>query len=362
MPQIELKGVAARYGSTAVIHMLDLSIEKGECLALLGPSGCGKTTTLNLVAGFAVPSAGDVRINGKSVIGVPPHRRDTAMVFQSYALFPHLTVSENIAFGLQMRKVPAASIADRVKRALDLVQLSRLGDRYPKQLSGGQQQRVAIARALAVEPSVLLLDEPLSNLDAQLREEMRVELARIQRRVSVTTVLVTHDQADAIAVADRIAVMKDGRLQQVGAAREIYDHPATQFVAGFVGRANLLPVSAIRSGAGGSEVSLGDGLDVRCGEPGAFQAGASLTLFIRPEHLRLGTPPGPDANKLPARIEQLTYLGGTIDVILSLGSHRLRTTVGSSNGTYAVGDAVQVFCSPRDCLLFSADDAAVGAH
>ena len=237
---VEFRGIRRSFGTTHALDGLDLQLKPGELLALLGPSGCGKTTALRLLAGFDSPTAGQVLIGGKDVTGVPAAKRDTGMVFQAYSLFPTMTAAENVAFGLRMRKVGAAERARRAAELLEVVGLGARGDAYPHQLSGGQQQRVALARALAVQPSVLLLDEPLSNLDANLREEMRYEIRRLHDEFHITTIYVTHDQAEAMVTSDRIAVMNQGRIEQVDAPRALYARPRTRFVAGFIGRTNLL--------------------------------------------------------------------------------------------------------------------------
>jgi putative spermidine/putrescine transport system ATP-binding protein len=236
---LRLAGITKRYGAVTAVDGVDLEVRDGEFLTLLGPSGCGKTTTLGLIAGFFPPSAGEIYLKGRPVAGLPPFKRDIGVVFQDYALFPHMTAGENVAFGLRMRNVERAEMDARVKEALDLVQLRGLGERRPLELSGGQRQRVALARALVIRPAVLLLDEPLSNLDLKLREEMRVEIAGLQRRLGITTVFVTHDQGEALVMSDRIAVMNAGRIEQLGRPAEIYERPATRFVAQFIGRMNF---------------------------------------------------------------------------------------------------------------------------
>jgi ABC-type Fe3+/spermidine/putrescine transport system ATPase subunit len=238
-PALRLTGISKRYGGVTAVDGIDLDVPEGEFVTLLGPSGCGKTTTLGLIAGFFAPSAGEIFLKGRPVAGLPPFKRDIGVVFQDYALFPHMTAGENVAFGLRMRDLENSEIQKRVDQALDLVQLRGLAERRPLQLSGGQRQRVALARALVIRPTVLLLDEPLSNLDLQLREEMRVEIAGLQRRLGITTVFVTHDQGEALVMSDRIAVMNAGRIEQVGRPAEIYERPATRFVAQFIGRMNF---------------------------------------------------------------------------------------------------------------------------
>jgi len=281
MARLELDHLAKRYrgggSGEPAVQELSLDVNDGEFICLLGPSGCGKTTTLRMIGGFLTPDSGDVRIDGASVVKQPPERRPTAMVFQRYALWPHMTVSDNVGFGLQVRRRPRQEVDQRVRQALELVGLHDLGRRYPAQLSGGQQQRVALARALVLEPRILLLDEPLSNLDAQLRIHMRSELTAIQRRVGITTVFVTHDQEEAMSIADRTAVMNAGVLEQVGSPGEIYACPATLFVATFIGTMNLLPgrVEAGRVVAGPFRGTVPDGA--------ALANGQTVVAGVRPE-------------------------------------------------------------------------------
>ncbi len=239
-PALQLAALTKCFGATRAVDAIDLTVAPGEFVTLLGPSGCGKTTTLNMIAGFIVPDAGSIRLQDRPVEALPPFRRNLGLVFQDYALFPHMSVAENVGFGLRMRRIPRDDIARRVKEALDLVQLNGLDDRRPLQLSGGQRQRVALARALVIQPAMLLLDEPLSNLDLKLREEMRLEISALQRRLGIATVFVTHDQGEALTMSDRIAVMRDGRIEQIGTPGDIYERPATRFVAGFIGTANLI--------------------------------------------------------------------------------------------------------------------------
>ena len=240
MSAVTLKDIVKRFGTLTAVHRTTLEIPEGAFLTLLGPSGCGKTTNLRMIAGLLDPTEGEILIGGKRVNDVPIHKRNLGLVFQNYALFPHKTVSENVAFGLKYRDIPKSEIPGKVQAALDLVQLPHMGDRYPKELSGGQQQRIALARAIVIEPDVLLLDEPLSALDANLREDMRVELKRIQERIGVTTVFVTHDQSEALAMSDLIVVMSEGRVEQVGKPEEVYNTPASEFVANFLGASNIL--------------------------------------------------------------------------------------------------------------------------
>jgi spermidine/putrescine ABC transporter ATP-binding subunit len=308
---VELRGCTRDYGAVRAVDALDLAIGEREFLALLGPSGCGKTTTLNLIAGFVEPTAGQVLIDGEDVTGRPPHLRGLGVVFQSYALFPHLSVRENVAFGLRERRVPAPEIERRVGDVLELVRLDRQGRQRPGELSGGMQQRVALARALVYRPRVLLLDEPLAALDRKLREGMRDELRAIQRSVGVTTIFVTHDQAEALGLADRIAVMRQGRIEQLGAPREIYERPATRFVADFIGASTVLRGRAVAA----DQVAVAASTLQVAGAP-AWPVGTEVELAIRPERARLA--PGPGDNVLDACIEGLVYQGAQTEVTARL--------------------------------------------
>ena len=338
MAEVALNGLSKHYGDFYAVREFSLTIADGEFLVLLGPSGCGKTTTLRMIAGFIEPSAGHVRLAGQDVTLLPPWRRNAGMVFQSYALFPHMTVAQNVAFGLEMRKLPRADIDRRVEEALSLVRLGGYGGRLPRQLSGGQQQRVALARALAIRPDVLLLDEPLSNLDAKLRQEVRVEIRELQRQLGLTTVMVTHDQEEALTMADRLVVMNEGSVRQVGSQRDLYERPADRFVAGFVGRSTFL-AGAIE--APGRFLSDG-GLVLACqgGEPGR------AVLALRPERIEIAAVPlaGLD-NSLPGTVEFVSYLGALIDIHVRLSpSDRLVVQIANREGGFTpeVGQPVQV--------------------
>ena len=296
---VEIRSLVKRFGATVALDRVDLEIRPGELFFLLGPSGCGKTTLLRHVAGFYVPDEGKVLIGGEDVTAVPPHRRDTGMVFQSYALWPHMTIAENVAFGLQMRKVPKAEAAERVRAALAAVKMEDKASRKPNQLSGGQQQRVALARALVVQPRCLLLDEPLSNLDAKLRLEMRLEIRRICKEAGLTAVYVTHDQKEALSIADRLAVMQAGRVEQVGSPLEVYRRPKNRFVASFIGETNFLPPDFF-----GAQASF----------PGA------ASLSVRPEAVRLGAPPADvPALRFRGSVHGTVYLGETAEHLLDTG-------------------------------------------
>lgn len=288
MAFVQLEGLGKRYGEIDAVVATNLSVEKGEFVSLLGPSGCGKTTTLQMIAGFVEVTSGRILLDGRDITHAKPASRGLGVVFQSYALFPHMTVKDNIAFGLRMRKVPAAELQQRVARVLKLVRLDQHAERYPRELSGGQRQRVALARALVIEPPVLLLDEPLSNLDANLREEMQFEIRRIQREVGITTLMVTHDQSEALSISDRVVVMQAGRITQIDAPYTLYEHPRTEFISGFVGKANLLPGE--RDSAGVVQV----------------RSGGELTLSLRPEKIDLRER---DHGRLQGKIASRFFLG-----------------------------------------------------
>jgi len=301
---IELRDVSKRYGDHVALHPLDLHIQAGEFFCLLGPSGCGKTTTLNLIGGFVRASTGEILIEGTRANDIPPHKRNVNTVFQNYALFPHLSVRNNVGFGLKMARVPRRDADARVDEALQLVGLEQYAERFPSQLSGGQQQRVAVARALVNRPAVLLLDEPLGALDLKLRKRLQVELAQIHREVGTTFVFVTHDQEEAMAMADRIAVMNEGHVEQVGSARDIYTRPASRFVAGFIGESNFIAV----------ECRDGVALTARGGIPLPAPDGAEngrATLMVRPESVRLA-PAQPEDGGLIGRIVKLSFLGNFV--------------------------------------------------
>jgi putative spermidine/putrescine transport system ATP-binding protein len=338
MADLALNGLSKHYGDFYAVREVSLTIADGEFLVLLGPSGCGKTTTLRMVAGFIEPSAGHVRLAGQDVTLLPPWKRNAGMVFQSYALFPHMTVAQNVAFGLEMRKLSRADIDRRVEETLALVRLGGYGGRLPRQLSGGQQQRVALARALAIRPDVLLLDEPLSNLDAKLRQEVRVEIRELQRKLGLTTVMVTHDQEEALTMADRLVVMNEGSVRQVGSQRDLYERPADRFVAGFVGRSTFLPGTVEAPGRFRSE----GGLILACvgGSPGP------AVLSLRPERVEIGLQPrsGLD-NSLSGTVEFVSYLGALIDIHVRLSpSDRLVVQIANREGGFTpeVGQPVHV--------------------
>ena len=313
--QIILSSITKEFGDTVAVDDVSLQIEGGEFFSLLGPSGCGKTTTLRIIGGFVYPTAGEVFINGELMAETPPYRRPVNTVFQNYALFPHKTVAQNIAFGLQMKKMPKAEISDAIERSLDLIQLPGYGDRKPNELSGGERQRVALARALINEPTILLLDEPLSALDLKLRKQMQLELKALQRKVGITFVYVTHDQGEALALSDRIAVMNEGRILQVGTPSEIYDSPQNRFVADFIGTSNFFDGTLISTDGDFAAVvsNTEPSFKFVCPHSEDASIDTSVTLVIRPERIDISAEPNPDVpNCLRGVIQDESYLGTTV--------------------------------------------------
>jgi spermidine/putrescine transport system ATP-binding protein len=317
---VELHEVCKDIGGQRILDGVSFAVQPGELFALLGPSGCGKTTTLRLIAGFERPTAGEIRIAGRSMDGVPPYQRDVNTVFQNYALFPHLTVFQNIAFGLEMQGLERQQVAARVAEAIELVRLGGLEQRYPHQLSGGQQQRVALARAVVRRPSVLLLDEPLGALDQKLRKAMQLELKNLQRRLGLAFIYVTHDQEEALTLADRLAVMQAGRIRQVGTPRELYESPATAFVADFIGETNLLRGRIVKQTAAGVCVQVATLTLWACATASTpLPLDAEVTVAIRPERMLLRAEPSADSdNNLPAVVEDVIYLGMETRYLLRL--------------------------------------------
>ena len=336
---VVLRGIAKRFGDVVAVADIDLSIAAGEFVALLGPSGCGKTTTLRMIAGLEEPTGGDILVNGRRINDIRVHQRNFGMVFQDHALFPHMTAFDNIAFGLKYRKVPKPDIERKVRQALDIVRLPHVGDRLPRELSGGQQQRVALARAIVIDPDLLLFDEPLSALDANLREEMRIELKRIHRTVGITTVFVTHDQGEALSMADRVVLMRDGRIEQEGAPEQLYRTPSTEFAARFFGHVNEVTATATSP----TELRLDDGTPVRV--PGqAMQAGAPVRLLFRAERARV-TPPGPAdpaTSGVPGTVASTDYMGMMVRYVVDSAGRQLIVTQAVGEKQYRSGDAVCV--------------------
>ncbi|HTU56197.1 MAG TPA: ABC transporter ATP-binding protein [Acetobacteraceae bacterium] len=354
---LTLDALSARFGAQLAVDRISLSVAPGEMIVLLGPSGCGKTTTLRMIAGFVAASGGDVRVNGTSVLALPPYRREMGIVFQSYALFPHLSVARNVAFGLEMRRMRSGEIAARVAEMLRLVKLETFAERLPRQLSGGQQQRVALARALAIHPKVLLLDEPLSNLDASLRLEMAREIRMLQREGGITTLMVTHDQAEAMAMADRLVVMREGRVEQIGRQEDLYQRPATPFVARFIGQSNIL-VGRITNG---QRLAIEGGHDIAfAGRYGADGAG---TLAIRPESIRIGPAGAADA-QTEGTVELCTYLGAVVEHLVRIDSGQDLLVRGPGLGSdaaprAAAGSRVSLHWPAAEERLFDDHDHAL---
>src|SRR5712671_4327098 len=348
MSFLNLTGVQKQFGTTYAVHDFNLSAEKGEFVSFLGPSGCGKTTTLRMIAGFEQPTAGTISIDGNDITNQPPNRRNIGMVFQSYALFPNMTVADNIGFGLRVRKQPKDKIRKRVDELLGLINLPDKGGRYPYQLSGGQQQRVALARALAIEPQVLLLDEPLSALDAKIRAQLRDQIRRIQLEVGITTLFVTHDQEEALAIADRVGVMRDGRLEQLAPPTEVYSRPATSFVAEFVGLSNRLS-GEVRGG----EVTV-RGVTLPLVERDVPDG--QVVALVRPEAVSLASrAPDSDSGPLTGTVIAITFLGATSRVTVDLGDTRVMAQLPTSEATALTAGSRVVLAIRPDPVLVSAD-------
>jgi len=352
---VELENVTKRFGAMVAVDGLNLSVKPGEFLSLLGPSGCGKTTTLRMLAGFEQPDGGIIRISGQPVQGIPPYKRDVNTVFQAYALFPHMTVAENVAYGLRQKGVGKSEIAARVAEALDMVKMSKLAERKPRQMSGGQQQRVAVARALVNRPSVLLLDEPLGALDRKLREEMQIELKLLQSQLGITFIFVTHDQEEAMSMSDRIAIMLEGHVEQLADPETVYERPASAFVAGFIGRNNFWTGTS-----SGNGVHADDGTVFVVARPDEHvPTGAPALAAIRPESLILhSSDPGVSTNVLHGEVAGVSHFGDTLQYVVHTAD---RTIIVLSPRSHAVrlrsGDAVWATWSADDVYMFSADQA-----
>ncbi|MGN6305154.1 MAG: ABC transporter ATP-binding protein [Mesorhizobium sp.] len=349
-PFLSIQHVEKSFGATKVVHDFNLDVEAGEFVSFLGPSGCGKTTVLRMVAGFEEPSAGRILVGGKDITRLRPNQRNIGMVFQAYALFPNLTVAQNIGFGLRVAGASRAEIDKRVAEMLALISLPQMADRYPYQLSGGQQQRIALARALAPKPKLLLLDEPLSALDAKVRVSLREEIRSIQKELGITTIFVTHDQEEALSISDRIAVMYGGKAEQVGAPFEIYNRPATRFVANFVGTLNVLEGTVTDASAGTVRVASQD--VALKGKLDGSRTGDTLSLALRPEAIALGARPGHDS-KLAGEIADVHFLGSVIRVRVGVGGKQisLDTFNNSSTPPPVVGDKTEISFSSGDVLV-----------
>lgn len=353
---VQFKGIVKRFGSVVAVEKMDLDISEGSLVTLLGPSGCGKTTLLRMLAGLETPTEGDILIQGKRINDTPVHKRNLGMIFQNYALFPHKTIGDNVGFGLKYRKVDKASIKKKVGRALEMVRLPGVEERYPAQLSGGQQQRIALARAIVIEPDVLLMDEPLSALDENLREEMRRELDNLQKEIGVTTIFVTHDQREALSMSDKIVVMKDGRKQQEGSPGEVYNFPENHFVADFLGHSNFF--DGVVSGQEGDIVSLEltDGNTFRVQHPGEWNHGDPVELVVRAQSFKVASkdapPPESGMNSLDGIIKDRSYMGGEVSYFMELESGIMVHAIGIAKlKPMRKGTSVRVHVAPRHCGL-----------
>ncbi|WP_110751932.1 ABC transporter ATP-binding protein [Phyllobacterium leguminum] len=350
MSFLDISHLQKSFGTNTVVKDFTLGIEKGEFVSFLGPSGCGKTTVLRMVAGFETPTSGTIRIGGKDVINLKPNQRNIGMVFQAYALFPNMTVAQNVAFGLRIAGKPKAEIDATVKEMLSLIHLSNLGDRYPYQLSGGQQQRVALARALATKPQVLLLDEPLSALDAKIRVSLRDEIRSIQQKLGITTIFVTHDQEEALSISDRVVVMHEGRADQVGTPFDIYNRPASRFVASFVGTLNVLEGKVDDAAKGVVDL---DGIRITLAEPiTGHKNGDTLALALRPEAVTIGQQNGHDT-AIEGTIHDVHFLGSVIRTRVSLGKNKVSLDMFNNPASPppARGDKVKIGFAARDLLV-----------
>ncbi len=351
--ELRLDQLSKSFGDVKAVDRMCLEVKEGEFLSLLGPSGCGKTTTLRMIAGLETPDGGRVMLGDDEITYLPPYRRNIGMVFQDYALFPHMTVRDNVAFGLQMRKVSSEEIDGRAAKALDMVHLGGLETRKPGQLSGGQQQRVALARALVIEPELLLLDEPLSNLDAKLRAEMRVELGLIQHEVGITTIFVTHDQEEALTLSDRIVVMREGRIVQMGGPSEIYEAPTDEFVATFLGQENFFRGTVVAVEPNRFQLETADGLLVWASCADEVSEGREALVVIKKERIRIsaGETPGAE-NHFPAKVEFVTYLGPIINYLCFIGTHKVVINIQNEAGVPAFqrGDPVYLEWGSDDCI------------
>ncbi len=348
MSYLELSNINKEFAKAVAVNDFNLSAEQGEFVSFLGPSGCGKTTTLRMIAGFELPTSGKIQIDGKDLTFAPPNKRNVGMVFQSYALFPNMTVAGNIAYGLKVAGKPRTEIKQRVDEMLALIHMEGFSGRYPSQISGGQQQRVALARALAIRPRVLLLDEPLSALDAKIRVELRQEIRRIQQQLGITTIYVTHDQEEALSISDRIVVMSEGRIEQIGSSSEIYNFPKTEFVANFVGQLNLLPVDVVSLTEGLVKVG---GQIVRTSQTLDHMNGHAIRLAVRPEELNPGHREG--ENNLLGRVSTVTYLGPVVRVRLEVDDRLLTIDMFNERRLQVpvVGDSFEFSFHPDACWL-----------
>lgn len=360
---VSFRGVQKSYdGESLIVKNLDLDIKRGEFLTLLGPSGSGKTTCLMMLAGFETPTHGEIRLDGKLLNHVPPHKRNIGMVFQNYALFPHMTVAENLAYPLSIRKLSKPEIEQKVKKALGMVKLDAFGHRYPSQMSGGQQQRVALARALVFEPQLVLMDEPLGALDKQLREHMQLEIKHIHESLGVTVVYVTHDQSEALTMSNRVAVFKDGIIQQIDTANTLYEAPVNSFVANFIGENNTLQGQVEAVEAGSCVVKLTDGSIVRANPICVGKAGQATSMSIRPERIRLNAAAEACENRLSAKLAEFIYFGDHVRLRLEIAGQQgfmVKVPVGELDSRWQVGDSLNVGWMSHDIRAL---DPVTAAH
>jgi putative spermidine/putrescine transport system ATP-binding protein/spermidine/putrescine transport system ATP-binding protein len=358
-----MKGVYKRFGKVVAVQKMDLDFEEGSLVTLLGPSGCGKTTILRMIAGLEAPTEGDIYIKGKRVNDIPIHKRNLGMIFQNYALFPHKTIFDNVAFGLKYRDVAKTEMKAKVKKALEMVRLPGVENRMPSQLSGGQQQRIAMARAIVIEPDVLLMDEPLSALDENLREEMRREIDNLQQMLGVTTIFVTHDQREALSMSDKIVVMNDGLKQQEGSPEDVYNYPRNHFVSDFLGHSNFF-VGVISSlDRETISVKLPDGTEFSVQHPGDWETGAPVELVIRAQKFEITRldeePPEPNMNSFGGTIKDRSYMGGEVSYFVELESGTMVHVIGIAKLTpFRKGEKIQVHVAPRHCGLLQTDKLA----
>lgn len=359
MSKVTLKNITKVYGTNTVVNHINLEVENGSLVSILGPSGCGKTTTLRMIAGFEIPDDGEVLFDDKSVGNIPVNKRNIGMVFQSYALFPHMTVNQNVAYGLEQQKVPKEEIKERVQNALTMVHMEAFGNRKPKQLSGGQQQRVALARALVIKPKVLLLDESLSALDKKLRVEMQTELRRILEETGVTTFFVTHDQEEAMTLSDRIVVMRDGIIEQTGSPREVYEKPVNKFVADFLGKANFFEgtVKKVQSGSVVLEDSDGREFEIPAVSETAGAEGDSVQFAVRPEKISVykGGKPAEDKDNgiiMTGKVDSVVYSGNITSCTVEVGGRFIKAEMGGAASSEAIsrGDEVHVVWKPESTV------------
>ncbi|RUW89652.1 ABC transporter ATP-binding protein [Mesorhizobium sp. M7A.F.Ca.US.010.02.1.1] len=353
-PAVEFRDIDIAYGKFIAVRNFSLAIRKGSFVTLLGPSGCGKTTILRSIAGLVDISSGQILIGGRRVDDIPIYKRNIGLVFQSYALFPHKNVFDNVAFGLKYRNVPKAEITRKVGQALDMVRLPGSEKKLPSQLSGGQQQRIALARAIVFEPEVLLLDEPLSALDANMREEMRVEIKKIQQATGITAIFVTHDQEEALSMSDRIVVMNAGSMEQIGTPQEVYETPATAFVADFLGKANMLAGTVSAADGGKATVTLTAGQSVEVVSPKPLSQGAAVTVVVRPQKLSVGSAAA--GNRLSGRVVSTSYLGGSAIYEIDIGGKTIvRASTPGGGKLVREGEAIEVGFDPPGCVLLDAN-------